>query len=266
MSNSLSPESRELGMLAWPRGIWIAGRWVSSFKLLLCIALQIGILASTALAAREGLRILPYGIWATVCALAAVAGTRVYFLMMAFGRRQPGKAQPSFLARNQGGGALFGSLLFLVPLVLISAWWLGLHPGTLADMHAFGILAGGFWARLGCVLNGCCGGRETSGPLGVHLHDERGVRKRRIPVQFLEMGWWVLGAVIFLVTWPLRAPAGSYALGMLTGYGVVRFFLEGWRERSDTLGKNSRVRLQRVVAAALALIAGTGLLLRLGLP
>ena len=60
---------------------------------------------------------------------------------------------------------------------------------------AVGVLAGGFWVRLGCVFNGCCGGAETKAPLGVCLHDTRGVSKPRIPVQFLEMAWWLMASL-----------------------------------------------------------------------
>ena len=105
--------------------------------------------------------------------------------------------------------------------------------------------------RLGCAFNGCCGGRETHGWCGVWLHDTRGVRRRRVPVQFLEMAWWLLGGIGFIWLWPRSFPPGNYALGVLAWYGLGRFFLEPLREAPDLVA--GRVRINQCVAAALVL-------------
>jgi prolipoprotein diacylglyceryltransferase len=87
------------------------------------------------------------------------------------------------------------------------------------------------------------------------------VRKRRIPVQFLEMGWWVLGSAVFLAAWPTPVPSGSYALGVLGWYGAGRFFLEPLRERPDLI--LGRIRINQVVAGLLAVIAAAVTLTRI---
>jgi prolipoprotein diacylglyceryltransferase len=124
-----------------------------------------------------------------------------------------------------------------------------------------GVLAGGFWVRLGCVFNGCCVGRATNRWYGIELHDVTLVRKRRIPVQFLEMGWWLLGLAIFCLIWPHPFPMGTYALGTLGWYGCGRFWLEPLRESPDlVLG---RIRINQLVAAILAIWASLALIVRL---
>ena len=109
-------------------------------------------------------------------------------------------------------------------------------------------------------FNGCCGGRETKGRFGVCLHDTRCVRKVRIPVQFMEMGWWLLGGAGFIWLWPQLFAPGTYALGVLSWYGFGRFWLEPLREAPDLVG--GRVRINQVVAGLLAFAAGCGLLIR----
>jgi prolipoprotein diacylglyceryltransferase len=94
----------------------------------------------------------------------------------------------------------------------------------------------------------------------VWLHDTSGVRRRRIPVQFLEMAWWLLGGIGFIWLWPRSFPPGNYALGVLAWYGLGRFFLEPLREAPDLVA--GRVRINQCVAAALVLGAGGALLAR----
>ncbi|MBI3798972.1 MAG: prolipoprotein diacylglyceryl transferase, partial [Deltaproteobacteria bacterium] len=90
------------------------------------------------------------------------------------------------------------------------------------------------------------------------MHDIRGTRERRIPVQWLEIGWWLLAGVGLLWLWPNSLPPGSYALGVLSWYGLGRFWLEPLREKPDLVA--GWVRIDQVVAALLALGSGGALL------
>jgi prolipoprotein diacylglyceryltransferase len=155
---------------------------------------------------------------------------------------------------------VFGALLTVVPFSWVLASWLHMPWALLWDCLGAGIQFGGFWIRLGCVFNGCCGGRETTGRYGVCLHDTSGVRKRRIPVQFMEMAWWLIGGIVLIWLWPRAFQAGSYALGVLAWYGLGRFWLEPLRENPDVLV--GKVLVNQVVAALLFMGAGGVLFLR----
>ena len=203
--NLPSPASRADNGPGYPRYFRIAGRWVNSFKVFLCVGIYLGILVIAAIAHSSGIPPLGVALGSLALAIIGLAGARVYHLLA-------------------------------------------------------GILAGGFWVRLGCAFNGCCGGRETRGWCGVCLHDTRGVRRRRVPVQFLEMAWWLLGGIGFIWLWPKSFPPGNYALGVLAWYGLGRFFLEPLREAPDLIA--GRVRINQCVAAALVLGAGGALLAR----
>ena len=203
--NLPSPASRADNGPGYPRYFRIAGRWVNSFKVFLCVGIYLGILVIAAIAHSSGIPPLGVALGSLALAIIGLAGARVYHLLA-------------------------------------------------------GILAGGFWVRLGCAFNGCCGGRETRGWCGVCLHDTRGVRRRRIPVQFLEMAWWLVGGIGFIWLWPQSFPPGNYALGVLAWYGLGRFFLEPLREAPDLIA--GRVRINQCVAAALVLGAGGALLAR----
>lgn len=246
---------------AFPRYFKIAGHWVNSYKVFLCVGLYMGTLACGALAQRSGFSPLRVGFGALTCALAGLFGARVYHLLVHAEHYRGQATRAALWDGRQGGWSVFGALLTLAPMTFLVSWLLRMNAATFWDHLGAGILAGGFWVRLGCVFNGCCVGRETQSPLGVHLHDVNCVRKRRIPVQFMEMAWWLLGGVLFLLLWPQGYPPGSYALGVLAWYGLGRFFLEPLREKPDIVMGGWRIN--QFVAAALALGAGTALLLRL---
>ncbi|RBP45372.1 prolipoprotein diacylglyceryltransferase [Roseimicrobium gellanilyticum] len=245
---------------AFPRYFKIAGHWVNSYKIFLCVGLYMGTLACGALAQHSGLSPLRVGLGALSCALAGLFGARVYHLLVHAEQYRGEAGRKSLWDGSRGGWSVFGALLTLVPMTFVVAWLLRVPAAAFWDHLGAGILAGGFWVRLGCVFNGCCVGRETQSPLGVHLHDIQCIRKRRIPVQFMEMAWWLLGGVLFLLLWTKSYLPGSYALGVLAWYGVGRFFLEPLRERPDVI--MGRWRINQIVAGALALGAGGALVLR----
>jgi len=245
---------------SYPRYFRVAGQWVSSFKAMLCVGIYAGILATAALAQSSGIPPLGVGLGALVLSIVGLVGARAYHLLvhhaLYFGRN----ASRSIWNSKDGGWSVFGALLAAAPCSVAVARLLHVPVSVFWDLLSVGILAGGFFGRLGCAFNGCCGGRETRGWCGVHLHDTRGVRRRRVPVQFLEMSWCLLGGIGFIWLWPKSFPPGNYALGVLTWYGVGRFFLEPLREAPDLIA--GRVRINQCVAAALVLGAGGALLAR----
>jgi len=245
--------------IGFPRYFKIAGHWINSYKVLLCVGLYVGILASAVVAQWAGLSPLRVGLGSLLCAIAGMAGARIYFLLTFAGRYFRTQSRSEIWNSESGGWSVMGGLLPMIPVSIVWAWAVDLPLVRYWDCMGAGILAGGFWIRLGCVFNGCCCGRETAAWCGVRLHDVRGVSKRRVPVQFLEMGWWLLGTMLFLELWPREFTAGSYALGVIGFYGIGRFWLEPLRENPDLLW--GRVRLNQVVAVLLVIGAAIGLIL-----
>jgi phosphatidylglycerol:prolipoprotein diacylglycerol transferase len=244
----------------FPRFFTIAGYSINSYKFFLCVGFYIGTLATAALANSSGLSPLRVGLAAMTCALLGLIGARVYFLLVHAPLYLRKRSWRALWDTSDGGWSVFGALLTFVPATFGAAAWLKIPAPILWDHMGVGVLAGGFWIRLGCVFNGCCVGRETKGLLGVRLHDTCGLSKRRSPVQFMEMAWWLIGLIAFLALWPAALPPGSYALAVLAWYGTGRFFLEPLREEPDIVF--GRVRIDQVVAALLALGAGGALIIR----
>jgi hypothetical protein len=177
--NLPSPASRADNDPGYPRYFRIAGQQVGSYKVFLCVGIYLGILVIAALAQSSGIPPLRVGLGSLALALIGLAGARVYHLLvyhpLYFGRN----ARQNVWDSKDGGLSLFGALLAMAPCSFAVARLLDVPANVFWDCLGAGILAGGFWVRLGCAFNGCCGGRETRGWWGVCLHDTRGVRRRR---------------------------------------------------------------------------------------
>jgi phosphatidylglycerol:prolipoprotein diacylglycerol transferase len=107
-------------------------------------------------------------------------------------------------------------------------------------------------ARVGCLLNGCCSGRKTSGWLGLNLPDHHSIWKRRIPTQILEIGWGLMvsaGALGLLTASTFPGAIFIYTVG---AYAAGRILLEPTRERQDGL---LGLGLHRVLSSALVAIS-----------
>jgi phosphatidylglycerol---prolipoprotein diacylglyceryl transferase len=253
-----APATTPLAQIGVPRFFTIAGRPVNSYKILLCVGICVGTVTTAAAANASGLSPLRIGLAAMASALAGLIGARAYHLLVHASVYFNSGSPRALWDSTAGGLSVFGGLLTFVPVSFAAAALVDIPAVVLWDHLGIGVLAGGFWIRLGCVFNGCCAGRKTDARLGVRMHDTRGVIKRRIPVPFLEMAWWVVGLVAFLSLWPHALPPGGYALAVLAWYGAGRFSLEPLRERPDVVF--GRVRINQVVAGLIASGAGSALI------
>jgi phosphatidylglycerol:prolipoprotein diacylglycerol transferase len=128
------------------------------------------------------------------------------------------------------GSAFFYALPIAAVCGVLAVWSLGLPVGRFLDSVAIGVAAGTIFGRLGCLLHGCCGGRPTSGPIGLWLMDADGVRARRIPTQLLDAAWALLLLIGLLVTVG-RAPPGVLFFTAAVLYGTGRFVTDFTRQQ-----------------------------------
>src|SRR5262249_43555464 len=138
--------------------------------------------------------------------------------------------------RADSGAALYGGLIvsFLLSLPPLRA--LGISVGEFWDATIVTMLIGMVFTKIGCLLNGCCGGRPTESRLGLYLPNEHGVWCRRVPAQLLESGLAAILLMGALRAWNHLPFAGACFLGVMAGYGAGRWWLESVRETVDTVG------------------------------
>lgn len=129
-------------------------------------------------------------------------------------------------------GGILGALLF----VLIYPRIRKDDSGKTMDIVALILpLFEGFY-RIGCLLNGCCYGRETEGFGGLYLPNSYGQWAVRYPTQMLYI---LLGFGLFILLWQTRKKKGfegELAARYLILYGIGRFAVDGLRANMTDLG------------------------------
>ncbi len=158
--------------------------------------------------------------------------------------------------RGRGGYCMYGGLPVGLVISIPVLRALRLNFGAFWDVASFTILVGMIFARIGCLLNGCCAGRACNIPLGMYLPGHSGRWERRIPTQILEALWAaVLLTGAFLLRPHLRVPGSLFVL-VAAGYACGRFVLEFVREQEDngaTLTTGHWISLLIVVSSGCAL-------------
>jgi phosphatidylglycerol:prolipoprotein diacylglycerol transferase len=88
------------------------------------------------------------------------------------------------------------------------------------------------FTRIGCLMNGCCAGRESDAWGCIVLPNHEGVWKKRIPNQLLEAGWAAL-ILLGLILLRGRMPfAGALFIFTAGAYATGRLLLEFAREQN----------------------------------
>jgi phosphatidylglycerol:prolipoprotein diacylglycerol transferase len=146
--------------------------------------------------------------------------------------------------------ALLGSLPALA--------WLGLPFWAFWDASMLCILVAMLCTRLGCLLNGCCCGRPSDGPLALRLPDVGGVWERRLPSQLLGIAWTAVLLTAALLVRPVLPEPGMLFLLCLAGYGIGRLALQPTRSTRQRLG---RLELPLAFSAVVAMLSLAGLVL-----
>lgn len=234
----------------------VRGFEVPSYPLLLYFGLVAGVTVGDAAALASGMESGRVYVAMMLLIVPALVGARLLFVATHW------NAYRHDLRRiwntSEGGAALYGGLLLSLPLSLPLLRLLAVPVGAFWDVATFTMLVGLVFARIGCLLNGCCGGRVSDARVSVLLRGADGVWRRRIPVQLLE---GALGAALLVAAALMlhhRPFGGAVFLAAAAAYGAGRLALLPAREiEADRSG----VRWQARISSALVGLALAGLVL-----
>jgi phosphatidylglycerol:prolipoprotein diacylglycerol transferase len=241
---------------------------INTYGVFLAIAFLCAILISVRLAARDGLpkeRIYDLSLWML---LASLVGSKILMLFTEPEYREH-PAQLLSLDFLRSGGVFYGGLLgavvagYLLMKRYKLPWW------KTADACAPGIAIGNFFGRQGCFAAGCCWGKPTSLPWGVHFteagHEITGVPTGVAlhPTQLYES--FAMMLVFLLLLWLHRRKKfdGQVILVYALLYSVIRFAIEFWRDdpRGDVFGLTSLTGLS--TSQLISLVVGIASLVAL---
>lgn len=232
-------------------------RWgltIHSYTVFLSVGLVAGILAGNAAAHKSGLD--AFRVYLATCVLMAIAlmGARLLYVMSHW--RFYRKNRRLIWQRGQAGLALYGGLFLALPVSLPLLAALRVPWGGFWDVAVFTILSGMVFTRIGCLMNGCCGGRISRSRLAITLPDVHGGGHKRLPLQLFEAVWAALLLVIAAFLRETMPFPGGLFLCMTAAYATGRLVLQSLREPEADSGKFGT---QHWISAATLLISAAAL-------
>ena len=217
---------------------------ITTYGIFLAVGMLLALMVASRLGARDGLpkdRIYDLGLWTLVGGL---VGSKV---LMYFVEPDVQLLSLDFL---RSGGVFYGGLIGGFLAVVLSVHFYKLPFWKVADAFAPGLALGQAFGRQGCFSAGCCWGKPTDLPWGVHFteagHEYTGVpivygdgsACYLHPTQLYEslIMLAVFGILVYLHRHKKFNGQVLIAYGMI--YSVVRFSIEFLRDdpRGDLFG------------------------------
>ena len=196
---------------------------------MLYLGLCFGIVAADIAAPAAQLDASRFYIATLVLVIPALVGARLLYVAKYWSRYRMHPA--AIWNRGEGGYIMYGglpaALLLSVPLLRA----LRLNFAGFWDVSSFTILIGMIFARVGCLLHGCCAGRATKAWFGIRLPNSAGVWERRFPTQVLEAGCAAVLLLFATMSWWRLPFRGALFLIIALSYGAARFVMDFARER-----------------------------------
>ena|SRR6202035_3081929 len=226
---------------------------IYSYPAMLYVGLLAGVFAGAHAAQASGMSADRFAVAVAILLIPALAGSRLYFVLTRWDiyRHDPAR----IWRRTEGGMAMYGGFILVVPLSIPLLRWLGLPFGSFWDAAGLTILLGMAFTRIGCFLNGCCSGRRSEAWFALSLPDHHGIVQRRIPTQLMEMA---LAMILFGAALSLRNYApfpGAIFCSVVAAYGLGRWYLESLRD-DETGGRDKTVMQATSILLVIAALAG----------
>jgi phosphatidylglycerol---prolipoprotein diacylglyceryl transferase len=212
----------------------LGGFTIYAYGVLLAAAYLLGLQFALVRARARGLdgqRVMDLGIWIIISAL---VGAKLLLLIVDFKQFTSHPRDLLDLARS--GGVFYGGL---IAAVIVALFYLRRHKlplWTTTDVFAPGIALGHIVGRLGCLMAGCCFGRQTSVPWAITFRDPGALAQGTPlgvplhPTQLYEAGAEALILAILLVFERRGRPfPGRTFWSYMLLYGISRFVVEFYR-------------------------------------
>ncbi len=220
----------------FPKLISIGSFFIPTYGTLVAIAFLAALWITVRLGKRANLPAEQITNLAIYCALAGLAGAKLFMILFDFDEYWSGREQLISLATLQAAGVYQGG--FVVAFIAAILYMRRQQLPILAtcDVFAPGIAIGQAIGRLGCLSAGCCWGIPTHLPWAItfrdpQAHDLTGV-PLGVPLHPTQLYESVADAVIFLFLYfriGKTHTAGAILGWYLALYSTARFIIEFFR-------------------------------------
>ena len=223
----------------YPKLISIGSFYIPTYGVLVALGFLAGLGVTLRLARRLGLAAEQITNLAVYCALAGIAGAKLFMFLFDWKDYVSNPGQIFTLETLQAAGVFHGG--FIAALLVALFYMRRQKLPVLGTMDAFapGVAIGQAIGRLGCFAAGCCWGKECYLPWGVRFRSNFAspvpLDKALHPVQLYESAADLL---IFAVLY--RQFGRSHRAGQVIGlylvlYSTARFIIEFFREHEQSL-------------------------------
>lgn len=144
---------------------------INSYGLMLAISFLLGLRLAARRGAASGIdrnAVYDLGIWIMV---AAIVGSRLFYVVTHMGDFEGRWLDMIAIWKGLYGLSMLGGVILAMAVGFFIVWRRRLPTWRLADAVIPSFALGIFITRIGCFLNGCCFGSETSCSLGVSFPD-----------------------------------------------------------------------------------------------
>src|SRR5271170_7210605 len=248
----------------FPKLITIGQFFLPTYGVLVALGFLLGLWITLRLAQRAGLPKEPVTNLAIYCALAGLAGAKLFMILFDFQSYWNDPGALFSMSTLQAAGVYQGG--FLVAFVTAILYMRRQHLPILAtcDVFAPGIALGQAIGRIGCFSAGCCWGVAAHVPWAVTFHNPQAAELTGVPLGIplhpTQLYESVADALIFLFLY-LRI-AKAHTAGAILGwylalYSAVRFVIEFFRFHEQ--GLHLGLSYTQWISLA-TLVAGLGLI------
>ena len=157
---------------------------------------------------------------------------------------------------SAGGLTIYGAVLGAALGIWVYSRFSNFRFGYFADVVAPGIILAQVIGRVGCTINGCCYGIETSLPWGVvytHLDSYAPLGVAVHPVQLYEIIYNLLVFGVLLILKGRFKPEGSLFLIYLSLYSLWRVGIDFLREGTPFLFGLHQAQIIAIIVLAITI-------------
>lgn len=171
--------------------------------------------------------VMDLSVWLLV---GGVIGARTLYVISYWDQSFAGEPWTEIFQIRNGGMVFYGGLIGGVAGLSLFCWLKKKSPLELADVLAPSLPLGHAFGRVGCLMTGCCYGKECSLPWGIQFPEDHSTHGMTVhPTQLYSSGLNLILFGLLVYAFHRRRFRGQILGLYMMGYAVTRTIVEFFR-------------------------------------